>query len=296
MDRAATATLLTPKGAEDEPAEGTEYEGISVASALVGKRPVVVDYVGLGTDGPHRYLNRTEDTRSALDAALAVQEVDGGVIDEDTKMQLRDYSQDGHATASALELAAESAPELKIASASAGAVPTDIAGTISEVPDPYKGLVLFGTESIADQANADLSEYLNDTGLETIERAAGQCSIEAALSNALVDTTTLTKDGRPINQLIVDDFAPTLEAQELRTAEVPDVPLLVKHSRLDHLVPFSHGRGLASDWCRAGHKVVFDDNLGPAHLGGFVVALPRIEDFTKRTVAGKAPVDSCWRL
>src|SRR5699024_1918916 len=83
--RAATATLLTPEGASGTAKDavvlspgtqgtadkcapsrqmsmGTEYEGISVSSALAAKHPViVVDYIGLGTEGTHHYLNRVEE-------------------------------------------------------------------------------------------------------------------------------------------------------------------------------------------------------------------------------------------
>src|SRR5699024_1156044 len=79
-------------------------------------------------------------------------------------------------------------------------------------------------------------------------------------------------------------------------SSIPDVPVLVNHSRLDDVVPFEQGRDLASTWCAAGNRVAFEDNLGPTHVGGYVVSLPRVEAFTDRTFAGKAPLDSCWRL
>jgi hypothetical protein len=318
--RAATASLLTPKGAEGSAKEavvispgtqgiadkcapshqlgmGTEYESISVASALATKRPVVViDYMGLGTEGPHSYLNRTEEGRSVLDAARAVQQIDGGVIDKDTKLQLRGYSQGGQATASALELAEDWAPELNISSASAGAAPTDIAGAISHISDTYKGLMLFGYSSISEQTDTDVSKYLNDKGVEAVKRAAGQCTVEAAVTSLPINTKSLTKDGRDITDVMTDEFDQKLEEQRLGKAPVPDIPLLVNHSRLDDVVPFEQGKELASTWCRAGHKVAFKDNLGPTHIGGYVVALPRIEAFTDRTFAGKDPLESCWRL
>lgn len=318
--RAATATLLTPKGSSGQAENavvispgtqgiadkcapsrqmgmGTEYEGISVASALAAKRPVVVvDYIGLGTEGPHRYLNRVEEGRSTLDAARAVQQVEGGGIDKDTKLQLRGYSQGGQATAAALELADDWAPELNIASASAGAVPTDLPDAFSKIPSFYTGFILFGAASFADQAGVDLDSYLNEKGQETVERAAGQCTVEALISNAFLDTSTLTKDGSTFTDIADKVLAPVLEEQSLGQASIPDVPVLVNHSRLDDVVPFAQGRGLASAWCRAGNSLAFEDNLGPTHIGGYLVSLPRIEAFTKRTFAGKAPLDSCWRL
>ncbi|MCF2586024.1 lipase family protein [Brevibacterium sp. UCMA 11752] len=318
--RAATATLLTPEGADDKAKDavviapgtqgiadkcapsrqmgmGTEYEGVSVTSALAAKRPVVVvDYVGLGTEGAHSYLNRVEEGRSVLDAAKAVQEVEGSSIDADTKLQLRGYSQGGQATAAALELKKDWAPELNVTSASAGAVPTDLYKTVSGLSSVYTAFALYGVDSFARQADIDMTNYLNQKGLDAVDRASNQCTVEALVSNAFLDTDTLTKDGSSFQELIEENFLDVADRQKIGQAEVPDIPLLVNHSRLDDVVPFAQGEELASTWCDAGHKVLFRDNLGPTHIGGYIATVPRIEIFTNRTFAGKAPVDSCWRL
>ena len=318
--RAATATLLTPKGAS-APAKdavviapgtqgiadkcapsrqmsmGTEYEGISVASALAANHPVIVaDYVGLGTEGAHHYLNRVEEGRSVLDAAKAVQNVEGSGINGDTKLQLRGYSQGGHATTAALELADDWAPDLNITSASAGAVPTDLYKTVSELSSTYTAFLLYGVQSFADQANVDLSDFLNQKGLDAVDSASNQCTIEATLSQAFLDTTTLTKDGSSFQELVEEKFMSVADKQLLGEEEIPNIPVLVNHSRLDDVVPFELGKELASTWCDAGNDVAFEDNLGPTHIGGYIAALPRVEIFTSRTFDDKAPLDSCWRL
>ena len=318
--RAATATLLTPKGANGPAKDavvispgtqgiadkcapsrqmgmGTEYEGISVASALAAKHPVViVDYIGLGTEGAHRYLDRTEEGRSVLDAARAVQQVDGSEIDDSTKLQLRGYSQGGHATTAALELAEDWAPELNITSASAGAVPTDLYKTVSGLSSTYTAFLLYGVQSFAEQADVELSDFLNQKGLDAVAKAADQCTIEATVSNAFLDTTTLTKDGSSFQDLVEEKFMPVADKQRLGEASIPNIPVLVNHSYLDDVVPFEQGKELASTWCDAGNRVAFEDNLGPTHIGGYIASIPRIETFTTRTFAGKHPLDSCWRL
>ena len=318
--RAATATLLTPEGVSDKAKDavviapgtqgiadkcapsrqmgmGTEYEGISVTAALASKRPVVVvDYVGLGTEGAHNFLNRVEEGRSVLDAAKAAQEVKGSSIDADTKLQLRGYSQGGQATAAALELKNDWAPELNVASGSAGAVPTDLYKAVSQLPTFYTAFALYGVDSFARQADVDMTKFLNQKGLDAVDRASNQCTIEALVSNAFLDTNTLTKDGSSFQEIIEENFLDVADRQKIGQAEVPDIPLLVNHSRLDDVVPFALGKDLASTWCDAGHKVLFRDNLGPTHIGGYIATVPRIEIFTNRTFDGKAPVDSCWRL
>lgn len=318
--RAATATLLTPKGASGHAEDavvispgtqgiadkcapsrqmgmGTEYEGISVASALAAKHPVVVvDYMGLGTEGTHHYVNRIEEGRSVLDAARAVQQVDGSEIDEETKLQLRGYSQGGHATTAALELQKDWAPELNLSSASAGAVPADLYKTVSGLSSVYTAFALYGVAGFADQADIDTSEFLNEKGQKLVADTADKCTVEALLSTAFTDGKSLTKNGESFTEVIDEHFTDIVDRQRLGKAEVPDVPLLVNHSRLDDVISFDQGKELASSWCRAGHKVAFEDNLGPTHIGGYLAALPRIEAFTSRTFAGKAPLDSCRRL
>ena len=318
--RAATATLLTPNGASGHAEDavviapgtqgiadkcapsrqmgmGTEYEGISVASALAAKHPVVVvDYMGLGTEGTHHYVNRVEEGRSVLDAARAVQQLDGSEIDADTQLQLRGYSQGGHATTAALELQKEWAPELNVVSTSAGAVPTDLYKTVSGLSSVYTAFALYGVVGFADQADIDLSEFLNEKGQKVVAETADKCTVQALLSTAFTDGKSLTKNGESFPEVIDEHFTDIVDRQRLGKAEVPDIPLLVNHSRLDDVISFDQGKELASTWCRAGHKVAFEDNLGPTHLGGYVAALPRIETVTSRTFAGRAPRDSCWRL
>ncbi len=320
--RAATGTLLTPADQVGEHAEnviihapgtqgiddrcapsrqlgmGTEYEGISVASALAaGHSVVVVDYIGLGTEGPHRYLNRTEEGRAVLDAARAAQQVEDSGIDEESQLQLRGYSQGGHATTAALEVADEWAPELNIVSASAGAVPTDLNETVAGLTSTYTGFLMLGLSSFAEQGDIDLADHLNEEGLDAMEQTSSQCTIGAIASNVLTDTTDFTLDGRGFTELAEDEeFAEVLSAQQLGDGPAPDVPVLVNHSVLDDVVPFSMGRDLAATWCRAGSDVAFEDNLGPTHIGGYLVALPRIEIFTARMFDGKEPLGSCWRL
>ncbi|MEY9258685.1 hypothetical protein ABH903_001707 [Brevibacterium epidermidis] len=289
--RAATATLLTPNGASGHAEDavvispgtqgiadkcapsrqmgmGTEYEGISVASALAAKHPVVVvDYMGLGTEGAHHYVNRVEEGRSVLDAARAVQQLDGSEIDADTQLQLRGYSQGGHATTAALELQKEWAPELNVVSTSAGAVPTDLYKTVSGLSSVYTAFALYGVVGFAEQADIDLSEFLNEKGQKVVAETADKCTAQALLSTAFTDGKSLTKNGESFPEVIDEHFTDIVDRQRLGKAEVPDIPLLVNHSRLDDVISFDQGKELASTWCRAGHKVAFEDNLGPTHLG-----------------------------
>src|SRR5699024_6126582 len=159
-------------------------EGISVSSALAAKHPViVVDYIGLGTEGTHHYLNRVEEGRSVLDAAKAVKNVEGSDIDDDTKLQLRGYSQGGQATASAMELAMDSPPKLNRAYPSSAAVPADLYDTVSKHSSVYTDFLLYGIDTYEEQSGVELSDHLNQKGLDSVKSASNQCTIEALVSH-----------------------------------------------------------------------------------------------------------------
>src|SRR5699024_4641126 len=106
----------------------------------------------------------------------------------------------------------------------------------------------------------------------------------------------LTKDGSSFQDLVDEEFRPIVDKQLLGKSSIPDVPVLVNHSRLDDVVPFEQGRDLASTWCTAGNRAAFEGTVETTHVVGYVVWLLRVEAFTDRTFAGKAPLDSCWRL
>src|SRR5699024_12240852 len=114
-----------------------------------------------------------------LDAAKAVKNVEGSDIDDDTKLQLRGYSQGGQATASAMELAEEWAPELNIASASAGAVPADLYDTVSKPSSVYTAFLPYGLDAFEQERGLDRSDHRNEKGLDAVKSAANQRTIEA---------------------------------------------------------------------------------------------------------------------
>src|SRR5699024_6313710 len=105
------------------------------------------------------------------------------------------YSQGGQATDSAMELAEDWAPELNIASASAGAVPADLYDTVSKLSSVYTSFLLYGNDTFAEQSGVELSDHLNQKGLDAVKSASNQRTIEALGSHSFSDTASLKKDG-----------------------------------------------------------------------------------------------------
>lgn len=319
--RAATATVLEPAGAHGETpvivqapgtqglgdqcapsrqmAAGTEYEGIAVSAALeAGYTVVMPDYIGLGTEGVHTYMNRVDQAHAVLDAARAAQQAEGVAITAEAPVVLRGYSQGGGAAAAALELASDYAGELNVISGSAGAVPANLFDVSSQIDGTlYTAFLLFALGGVVEYEGLDPAQFLNEAGLERLEQARGECTISALINHRFLDTSTLTLDGRSFTELIQDEpFHSALTEQLIGNGRVPDVPVQITHSLFDDVIPYRTGENLARQWCEAGARVSFDSNVGPTHIGGMVAALPAVGIFTRATLNDRSTLNSCWRL
>ncbi|GAA3073497.1 MULTISPECIES: lipase family protein [Actinomycetes] len=321
--RAAVATVLEPRRGGDDPqrplivhapgtqglgdqcapsrqlAAGTEYEGLGVASALkAGYAVVMPDYIGLGVEGTHTFMNRVDQAHAVLDAARAAQQAEGVALGPDSPVHIRGYSQGGGAAAAALETAHEHAPELNLISGAAGAVPADLF-EVGDMIDSslYNAFLLFALGGLVESEGLNPAEFLNEEGLARLEQASGQCTVSALISHMFVDTATLTVDSRGFNELIQDEpLASAVAAQRLGDGRAPEVPVQINHSLLDDVIPYSTGRGLAQRWCGEGVRVTFETLGVPTHVGGFVASMPGVALFTGATLNGITPVSSCWRL
>ncbi|GAB3190490.1 lipase family protein [Nesterenkonia suensis] len=321
--RAAVATVLEPSRSGQDPqrplvvhapgtqglgdqcapsrqlAAGTEYEGLGIAATLeAGYAVVVPDYIGLGTEGAHTYMNRVDQAHAVLDAARAAQQAEGVDLGEENPVHIRGYSQGGGASAAALEIAQEWAPELNLISGAAGAVPADLFEVADMIDSSlYNAFLLFALGGLVESEGLDPAEFLNDEGLARLEQASGQCTISALISHMFVDTSTLTVDGRGFTELIQDEpFASALAEQRIGQGRSPDVPVQVNHSLLDDVIPYRTGRGLAQRWCAEGARVAFESNVAPTHVGGYVAGMPGVALFTSLTLNGWSTANSCWRL
>ena len=140
------------------------------AAALIGAGVMVVasDYPGLGTDGPHPYLDGATSGRAMLDAARAAEHF-GGSRD----VVLEGFSQGGHATLFAGSLAPSYAPELNVKGVLAVA-PGSLAGLASSflpllgLSSPYSSLLTYGRLVADPKLNA--GDLLNPSGIAKLNQ------------------------------------------------------------------------------------------------------------------------------
>lgn len=277
--------------------EGIEYEGIGIEGLLQrGYAVAMPDYEGLGTAGIHTYMDRVSQGRATLDVVRAAQRLSGTGLSSSSPVGIMGYSQGGGAAASAAELAATYAPDLRVRGAVVGAVPADLARVATNLDGGlYSAFAFFALRGLSASYDVDLSPYLNAEGRATSDRVEQQCVFDL-LDHAFVRSSTLSANGQPMSTLMAQEpFRSIVEAQRIGTVR-PRFPVLVTHSALDDVIPYAVGRQLARSWCGTGANVYFSTNLAPLHVGGIVPHVAQALPFFEARFAGVPQLSNCWRI
>ncbi|WP_430334943.1 lipase family protein [Rhodococcus sp. ACT016] len=245
------------------------YEVLFVNALLSrGISVVVTDYEGLGTPGVHTYVNRAAEAHALLDAARAAKQLPGTGITPDGPVALWGYSQGGGASAAAVELQPEYAPELDLRGAYAGAPPADLAATLEQIDGTILtgaiGYTLNGIEQAYPEARPMIEEQLNDRGRQMLADVANQCVGETRLKYGFQRTSSFTRTGESLSVVTARyPLATELFAEQRIGNRTPKAPVLIESGIHDDLVPFGQARQLADDWCAKGSTVQFSENLLP---------------------------------
>lgn len=273
-----------------------EYEGIFIEGLLQrGYAIAMPDYEGLGTEGVHTYMDRVSQGRATLDVVRAAQRLGLG-FDSTHPVGLMGYSQGGGAAASAAELAASYAPDLRVRGAVVGAVPADL-GMVARNLDGgmFSAFSFFALRGLAESYDLDMTPYLNARGKTTMDAVEQDCVFDL-FDNAFVKSETLSANGQPMSELMkAQPFASIIEAQRIGKVK-PAFPVLVTHSMLDDTIPYAAGRNMAKGWCSKGANVRFSSNVAPLHVGGMVPHAAEALPFFEARFAGLPALSSCWRL
>ncbi|MGX0886694.1 pimeloyl-ACP methyl ester carboxylesterase [Kocuria rhizophila] len=280
-------------------AMGLNYEGISLSGLVnAGYNVVVPDYIGLGTQGAHTYMNRVDQGHAVLDAVRAAQRLGVKGVGPKTPVAAVGYSQGGGAAASAVEMAPRYAPELQIKSAWVGAPPADLVATGKKIDSSLFTGLSFYVMGAAQDSGVDVRGKLNADGQKRYDKAQGSCVVGTVLGEALVSSKKLTADGRSFSQLLEDpELKAHLKAQDNGAAgRHPAVPVRVAHGLADDVVPYQAGRNLAKSWCTSGANVSLQTLVTPTHLGGYVEGIPSMLAYLDARFNGIPQTSSCWRL
>ncbi|WP_181311323.1 lipase family protein [Nocardioides campestrisoli] len=274
-----------------------EYESIFMSGLLArGYAIAMTDYEGLGTAGPHTYMDRKSQGHAVLDIVRAAQRLPGSGLSTANPVAFYGYSQGGAGAASAAELAGSYAPELKVRGTVAGAVPADLRALPGAIDGSlYSEFTWYAIAGLSASYDLDITTYLNADGKEMFEQMQDNCVFDL-FGSAFTQSSDYTADGASLGQLIErEPFRTMIDDQRIGRIR-PSAPVLVTHSLLDDVVPHRVGKQMVRDWCDRGATVRLSTNATPLHVGGMLNNATEVYGFLEARFAGLPAASSCWRL
>ena len=218
------------------------------------------DYQGLGTVGPHPYLNWQAEGRSVLDAARAALRSGHGIANN---LIITGQSQGSGAALGAARQAATYAPELGVR----GAIATAVVTTFPEENEPisqkspalapYFTVYRMMTGGLPDGSPSPES-FLTEKGRILLEAARTRCD-----SRAVAEANGITLDSAfavPIGS-IEAILGPMGAMDPFRTT----LPLMIGIGLSDETIPPERQRLALRTMCRAGNRVRFRGYEGARH-------------------------------
>ncbi|MFF7791472.1 lipase family protein [Streptomyces sp. NPDC007991] len=260
------------------------YDNMAIYRLLAtGAAVVVTDYVGLGaTDRLHTYVNRLDEGHAVLDAVRAARALPGTSLTSGSRVGLYGYSEGGGATASAAELQATYAPDVHLAGTYAGAPPADLTAVMKGIDGSVLAAALGWAINGFVQAYPDMraaaEANLNDAGRKALADTSTMCIGDAMLGYGFSRSSTWTKSGKSVAEIIAADprSQAILDEQRIGTLK-PNGPVRVATGIQDDIVPHAQARRLAVDWCRKDGNVTYQavnlPNLGDKILTNHLAPL-----------------------
>lgn len=240
-------------GAADEcaPSRDPELAGVALqlgVLAAVGFVAVATDYEGLGSDGPHPYLNGESAARSVVDSVRAARLLVPAAAE---RWAVVGHSQGGHAALFTAELASTLAPELELVGALAVAPVVDlVAMTAAPTPLQEMLLVLAVHGYLSSNDDVDADGLLTDEGQAVVEGVEDACDVS------------------PPAALLEGDAAGfTAWLQEQAVPQQPSaVPVLVQQGRRDDVTPPDAARRAVGAMCALGDVVSLREYADADHI------------------------------
>lgn len=259
----------------------------------------MTDYIGLGTPGEHAYMNRLDQSHAMLDAARAANGAQRPVA-------FWGHSQGGAAAGGAAEMAADYAPELRVAGSFSSSPPGDLLTVVEHLDGtalaPVIGYALNGLMARYPQTRAEIEPKLNEAGRHMLATVAQQCILDSQRTFGRDDSSEWTVDGRRLVDLFPEAPLTVLLADEQRIGRLkPNAPVMVNASPVDDFIPFDQSAQLVDEWCAMGSTAVLNvDPLpalspgnGPNHALPAVVGFPVGLQFVLDRFAGLPVANAC---
>jgi pimeloyl-ACP methyl ester carboxylesterase len=215
---------------------GTAAADVNIVTPWIeaGFAFVATEYIGIGTEGSHAYLDADAEANAVIDSVRAARSVSPALS---ARYVVNGISQGGHATLATAAKAAERAPELHLAAAMADAPATKVEGYIPlagpyipPLPAPdyttYVSYILAGLETA--RPDFDLDAYLTPVGRAIVDDAHRLCYFD------MNTRTQGTSIGQMLKKsLLAGDFRSVLRDVTQLPVSGYDAPVLVNQGRFD---------------------------------------------------------------
>lgn len=264
---------------------------------------VATDYQGLGTPGPHPYLQYRSEGMSVLDSVRAVQSAHPELSKNVLTMG---QSQGSGAAIGAAYIAPEYAPELKIKGTVATGIvaETDNTHGAPQEKEPalyvkaddysnagFEVLFFLGTVRSSDTAHIRPEDYISDVGMPLLKLGERAC-LHGLFDESVKRKITMTKFyKRPIDDL---------EAIAAKTSRFPDVkiktPVFVGTGLADTMAQTTKQYNFVSAMCAAGTAVQWHYYPHASHSGAVMRSRAHSPAFVAAVMNGKPVKNLCASL
>lgn len=300
---AGSAVVIAPKDRDDSPlpsvsiAPGTNGIATQCAPSLrdnmfltahehaaahelvpQGWAGVITDYVGLGTEGMHAYMDGETAAKNVLDSRRAAAQLSELEVSDETTVW--GHSQGGNASLWVGAIADEYAPDLHVNGVAAAAPAADLASIAPVIANDTAGKIItsYMAQSWDEVFDIDLDALRTPGYSQVAQRIADRCfEGRDAIAN-LADASQLSS---PLLRQITPEF------QELLGAKTPpptsSVPVLIAQGDADQLVRARLQRNFVNVQCDAGQIIDYRTYRARDHMPLVEPDSPYIHDLIEWT-------------
>lgn len=251
---------------------------------------VVPDYQGPDSDlfGADGYVH------GVLDGIRAARAFAPAAVDPAAPIGLWGYSGGAQATAIAAQAHSTYAPDLRLAGVALGGVVADLEATMSGFSGGIAGggavVGLVGLNRSYPQA--DVAQYLNESGRSKVAASQDDCLLDAALAYPFLDAAELEAwPGSITNNAELSEVVRM--ASPLFRPGAPTAPVLIYHAVADEFAPIDSARALAGKYCTAGNPVQLVEHSIGEHGTEAVVGLETAMTYLADRFAARPAPSTC---
>ncbi|WP_405166399.1 lipase family protein [Nocardia sp. NBC_01499] len=277
-------------GLDAGPSNAFAETGVIRLALQQGWALVVPDYQGPDSD----FFGADGYAHGVLDGIRAAKAFTPAAIDHAAPIGLWGYSGGAQSTAIAAQAQSSYAPELHLTGAALGGVVADLEATMSGFSGGIAGgAVVIGLVGLnRSYPEADVGQYLNESGRKMLAASRTDCLHDAALAHPFLSATDLEAwPGSITNNAELSRVV--RKASPLFREGAPTAPVLLYHAIADEFAPIGAARALAEKYCAAGTPVQRAENPIGEHGTEAAAGLPAALTYLADRFAGKPAPSTC---